>query len=337
MKKPLRITLLLLVATGAVVSLILAYLAMGRERAKEAQGERPVTAESKVVRGANGETAVNLDQKTQQLIGLKSTVLPAAVLAPEIKGYGRALDPSPLIGRLSSVASARAALEASANEYQRVKALFAQGQNASARALEAAAAAMKRDQIALTTAEAQLVSEWGKAVASQPDLPSFVQSLSTLETVLVRLDLPAGESPAETPTGARLVLPGASQPIAGWFLGRAAMIDPQVQGQGFLFVVTNTAARLSPGLALTGFLQLPGEPLHGVIVPETAVVRAVERAWVYAQTSATAFTRRDISLAHPVADGWFVSAGVFPDDRVVTTGAQTLLSEERKTEIKVGD
>jgi hypothetical protein len=110
-----------------------------------------------------------------------------------------------------------------------------------------------------------------------------------------------------------------------------------VQGEGFLLVATNTAARLASGLAITGFLQLPGEALRGVLVPETALVRAAERAWVYVQTNATTFVRRDIGLEHPMADGWFVATGLSPNDRVVTTGAQTLLSEERKSQLKVGD
>ena len=44
-----------------------------------------------------------------------------------------------------------------------------------------------------------------------------------------------------------------------------------------------------------------------------------------------------MALEHPVAAGWFVTGDVWPDERVVTTGAQALLSEERKSEIKVSD
>ncbi len=309
----------------------------GKERTKEDRAEKPATPEAKDEPGTNIEGVVSLDEKTQKLIGLETTALTAATLNPEIKSYGRVLDPSPLVGLLSSLSSARTGLEASAKEYQRVKALFSQGENASARALETAEAAMKRDQIALNTAEAQFASAWGKAIAGQPDLAAFVQSLSAYETVLVRLDLPAGELVQETPTSGRVVLPGAREPIEARLLGRAATTDPQVQGEGFLLVATNTAARLASGLAITGFLQLPGEALRGVLVPETALVRAAERAWVYVQTNATTFVRRDIGLEHPMADGWFVAAGLSPNDRVVTTGAQTLLSEERKSQLKVGD
>ena len=329
--------LVFIVALMVIAALVFSYLQTSKERDKEAEGEKPVTAESRVEHAANGETVVNLDFQAQKLIGLETKPVTTSTLAPEIMGYGRVLDPAPLLTLFSGVASARAALEASNKEYQRVKALFTQGENASARAVETAEAAMTRDQIALKTAETQLLAAGGKAVVEMPDLPGFVRALASLETVLVRLDLPAGEPPKEMPMGARLVLPGKGQVIEARLLGRATSIDLQAQGEGFLCLATNASGRLSPGLAVIGFLALRGEPLKGVIVPEAAVVRAAERVWAYAQTGETTFTRREISLAHPVADGWFVTAGVSSKDRVVTVGAQTLLSEERKSEIKVGD
>src|ERR1035441_4756025 len=115
----------------------------------------------------------------------------------------------------------RATLAASSKEYQRLKTLFAQGQNASAKSLESAQAAMQHGQIALQTAEAQLVAAWGKSIVEQPDLAAFVESLAKLECVLVRLDLPAGDSVSEAPVGAQLVLPGTNAPLEARFLGRA--------------------------------------------------------------------------------------------------------------------
>ena len=296
-----------------------------------------MVAESRVEHRTNGEAVVNLDLSTQRLIGLQTAALEAATQALSVKAYGRVLEPAPLLALASDTASARAALAASSKEYQRLKTLFAEGQNASAKALETAQAAMQHDQIALQAAEAQLVAAWGKSVVDEPDLAAFLESLAKLECVLVRLDLPAGDSLPEAPVGAQLMLPGTNTPLEARFLGRATTTDPQVQGQGFLFVATNAAARLAPGLALTGFLQLPGAPVHGVVVPNAAIVRAADRAWVYVQTGDTTFQRRELALERPVAGGWFVSQGLAPGDRLVVTGAQTLLSEERKTQIKVGD
>lgn len=329
--------LLLIAALVVVAALIYGYRRMSAERAQEAKGEQPITAASSVERSASGETFIKLTADTQKLLGLQTAPPAAVTLDRELPAYGRVLDPAPLVGLVSGIGAARAALEASNKEYQRLQTLFAQGQSASAKAVEAAEAEVKRDRILLQAAEAQLVAAWGEPLATQPDLAGFVQSLIRLETALVRLDLPTGESLNETPKGARLLPVGIGQPITARFLGRATRTDLQTQGQGFLFVATNAPAMLTPGLALKGFLQLPGEPLAGVIVPAAAVVRSAERAWVYAQTGDTAFARREIALDHPVADGWFVTHGVAATDRLVVTGAQALLSEERKTQIQVGD
>ncbi len=324
-------------AAVVIAALIYAYTQMAKERAAEATGEQAITAKSRVRQDANGEISVNLDPNTQKLIGLQTATLAVATLKQEVKGYGRALDSTPLVGLLGEIASDRAALEASSKDYQRTKALFAQDQNASAKALETAEATMKHDQIALDTAKAQLATAWGTAIANRPNLPDFVESLSKLKIVLVRLDLPSGEALRESPTGARLIVPGEMQTVEAEYVGRAPTVDPQSQGDGFLFVATNNSAWLAPGLAFTGFLSLPGEPMQGVVVPDGAVVRSDERAWVYAQTGDTNFVRREITVNRPVAGGWFITNGVAPKVRVVVIGAQTLLSEERKNEIKAGD
>jgi len=134
------------------------------------------------------------------------------------------------------------------------------------------------------------------------------------------------------------MVPGTNPPVAARLLGRASTTDPQVQGEGFLLVATNASSTLmTPGLAVTGDLQLPGEALHGVFVPDSAVVRSAERAWVYLQTGDTTFARREITLDRQVAEGWFVTNSIGPGDRLVIIGAQTLLSEERKTQIKLED
>ncbi len=329
--------LLLIAALVVVAALIYGYRRMSGERAQEANGEQPITAASSLVRNANGGTSIQLTAHAQKLLGLQTAPPAAATLDRELPAYGRVLDPAPLVGLVSEIGVARAALDASSKEDQRLQRLFAQGQGASAKAAETAAAAVKRDRILLQAAEAQLVAAWGEPLAAQPDLDGFVQSLVRLETALVRLDLPTGESLSETPIGARLLPVGIGQPISASLLGRATRTDLQSQGQGFLFVTTNAPAMLTPGLALKGYLQLPGEPVPGVIVPAAAVVRSAERAWVYAQTGDTSFVRREIVLHHPAAGGWFVTHGVAATDRLVITGAQALLSEERKTQIQVGD
>jgi hypothetical protein len=263
-------------------------------------------------------------------MGLETAPLAAAQLSPEIKGYGRVLDPSPLASLVADLTTATAQSDASQAEMNRLKALAAQS-NASARALQSAEAAATRDQAQVSATRLRLLSGWGAAIAQRQDLPAFVQSLSALDIALVEIDVPAGDSVTATPTGARLLtLAYGATPITAQVLGPATASDPQMQGRGFLLLVTPNPARLVPGTAVEGFLSLPGEMQSGVCLPAESIVRYKDAAWVYVETGDNTFRRTEVSLGRPLDNGWFVREGLKPQIKVVTVGAQQLLSEELK-------
>lgn len=315
----------------AIVGLIFAYLAGSKERAADAEADQPISAKS-AVEQTNGVTMIHLGLKAQQLADLKTVSASAATVPREIEAFGHVLDSASLVSLESGYVAARAALQSSQAEYDRLKKLSVQD-NASVHTLETAKAQLAQDQGALETAKTQFVALAGEAAASQS--PEFFQSLATHKNILVRLDLPAGKISADNPIGAEIR--NQKSEVSGQFLGRAATVDPQTQGEGFIFYVTNAPASLMSGLAVAGFLQLPGEPLSGVIVPDNAVVRSDDRAWIYTQTGETNFERREIILNHPTEGGWFVTNGVAPGEKIVAAGAQALLSEERKSQIKLED
>ena len=337
MKKVFKVILILLVAVGAVVGLIFAYLEMSKERAAEAQREKPVVAKSRVSVGTNGEAVLTLDQETQKRIALKVEPITSTKMVPESKGYGRVIDPAPLAALSAELASAQAALVASQKEFERLKLLNEQ-KNASDRALQTVEAAARRDQILVDSVRTRLVLASGKAIAEQPDLAAFISSLASSESALVRIDLPVGEALSAPPSSARIVVAAAEdKSVPAQWLGPAPSTDPQMQGQGFLFLVKTNSGRLVPGRAVAGYLQLGREPLDGFTIPDSAVVRHGGEGWIYVQTGEDIFTRRKISLDRPTDNGWFVMGGVTAKDRVVVGGAQALLSEEQKYQIKLLD
>jgi multidrug efflux pump subunit AcrA (membrane-fusion protein) len=290
--------------------------------------------ESRVKHGTNGEVVITLDPATQKLMGLQTTALAAAQLKPEIKAYGRVLDASPLASLVAELAVAHAASEASQAELKRLKTLAGEN-NASERALQSAEAAAVRDQAQVESARLRLMSGWGSVIAARQDLPAFVKSLSSLDNVLVELDLPAGEAASAVPTGVSLLSLGDdSRPIEAELLGPAMMVDPQMQGRGFLCLVTHNSTHLAPGAAVTGLLTLPGEAQSGVTVPRDAVVRFNGATWVYVQASDDTFERKEAALDRPLEKGWFVREGLKPEAKVVTAGAQELLSEELKGQVE---
>ena len=290
--------------------------------------ESPTTKaeESRVKRGPNGEVIVTLDEPTQKRIGLILDNPAPAQWQTEVRGYGRVLDPGPLAALVAELDAGRAAAEASRQEYERLRVL-AEQTNASARALQAAEAAARRDQVLVESTRAKLALGWGKAITEQNDLSAFSRSLALGEAALVRLDLPAGETLGSSPPSARLIsLADEHHPLSAEFFDAATSVDPQTQGQGFLFLARGKV--FAPGTAVTGYLRVPGEPSSGVIVSHAAVLRHDGKAWVYLQAGDSGFVRREITLDRPVVNGWFISGGVTARDRVVVSGGQTILSEE---------
>ena len=250
--------------------------------------------------------------------------------SPEVKGYGRVQDPASLVSLYNDLASARAAAVASSQELERQKVLSAQS-NTSVRALQAAQSAVDHDQLAVRAAKNALALAWGSSLANQDDLPAFINSVVTMQSVLVRVDLPVGEALTAPPAEAR-IMTLSGQMATAKFLNPVATVDPQMQGQGFVFVLQTNTLALAPGQAVTAFLQTSDEAQEGVLVPRDSVVRAEGAAWVYVlNKGGESFTRRKIPLDRPGEDGWFVTAEIKPADFIVVTGAQTLRSEELKS------
>ena len=301
-----------------------------KESAPAAKSEKAAEPESRVSHGTNGEVIVKLDASTQKLISLQATELKSTRLNPELKAYGHVLDISPLASLVADLSTAQAASVASQAELQRLKTLAAQD-NASQRALQAAEATAVHDRAQVDSATLRLESTWGTALAKRKDLADLVHAISALEAALTEVDVPAGQTLSGNPTGARLFsLADETNPIAAELVGPFPQVDPQLQGRGFLFLVSPNPAHLATGAAVTALLTLPGEAQPGVLLPRSAVVRYIGATWVYVQVGDDTFERREISLVSPLADGWFVREGLKPGDKVVTAAAQQILSEELK-------
>jgi hypothetical protein len=251
-------------------------------------------------------------------------------LKPELRTFGRVLDPSSLATGLTDLAAARAQLTATTKDFERLKILNTQGQNVSTRALEAAEALVQRDQIAAQAAQLRLTTTWGKDIAGRADLNALVHALIAQESSLVRVDVPVSEKLDGLPTAARLAsLSTPDQTMAADFIAASLAADAQTQARGFLFLLpTNALPANSPVLA---WLTLGGTVEKGVIIPRDALVRHEGKAFVYLQTTDEAFERKEVELHHPLAAGWFTEE-FKPGVKVVIVGAQQLLSEELKGE-----
>lgn len=249
----------------------------------------------------------------------------AQAVAPEVQAFGRVLDPSTFATVVADVTTARAALDASEKELERVKKLFAAGGNASAQAVETAQAAAARDRATLNSAQARLAAAWGQQVAQNAN--SIAEALAK-GAALIRIDALPGDTPAADAKEARVTPAGQSaRAVTAEIIGPAPSADAQVQGASFLALVRD--ASLPAGAALRATLPGQGGSAQALVLPRSAIVYHQGSAWIYVLGEEDTFERKLVTIGRNIgADKIAVLAGAEADEQVAATGAQQLLAAE---------
>ena len=311
------------------LNIFLTCAVLASSPAVRGENEAPVKSNAvQIKHGPNGEVILTLDETAQNQIKLVVANPSVSEWQPEVTAFGRVADPLAFTAAAADYEAARAAAAVSQNDLERTKTLAAQ-ENASLRVLEAAQAAAVRDALAMQSARAKFSTDWGLKLAAQSNLAAYAEQLQTNELSLVKIFLPAGSFPDPRPTTATLSLFNtASNPLVAEFTDTCG-IDPTTQVQTLLFSIKQ---KLPPNAAVATRLHSAEKPMAGVTIPSGAIVRYDNKVWVFAQTGATEFSRREISPDRAVGSGFF-STEFSATDRVVVTGGQTLLS----TELSSGD
>ena len=344
MKKIIVPAVLIMVA-GA---LVFAFFSGRKERAAEADRERPVRAQSRVSLQQD-EAVISIAPATQQKSGITTLALEATTHQPEQRAYAQVLEARALSGARNAYMVAKgeadkavAAAEESRTDVTRQTQLHQAGSTSAEAMLEADMKARANQASAQPAAAAVRLMEsdmretWGEPLADwlmngSPQLNELMNQRS----VLIQLSLPAAVNLANPPPIA-MVRRTDDQPIQAQFVSHPARVDPRFQGGLLFYMAPRQEQGLFPGLATTAFLP-HGEPENGVIIGTDAVVWWQGRPWGYVQLDRQRFARRELPSDAPVPDGWFVSKGIKAGDRIVNKGAQQLLSEEFRSQIEVGE
>jgi hypothetical protein len=283
--------------------------------------------------------AATLAVKTVNLagvIGRANRQIPAVVIAPQELFDLR----TNYVNATAQVEKARANLDASSREYQRLSRLNKDDKNVSDKAVEAAEVTFSSDQTTLRNANQLLAlagypgaQHWGPLVGSWIE-----QGSAELEAVLAgRRRLLQATPPDGTNVPLRVSLKSGQRMIEAHLLSQLPRVDPRFQTPSYLYSVPASSG-LVPGMNVIAFAK-QGSLERGVVIPSPAVLWWQGKSWVYVETANGVFVRRETSLTTPLGDGWFMQRGFAPGDRVVIEGAQQLLSEEfrRETENSVKD
>ncbi len=341
----LRLVLTLAFAFGAGIMLLRAFAQTRKDEPDqdEAEQQAKATQTPSRVTVRNGETVIRLTADDQSRAGIEAVTLKAARKRAEITAPAVVLDVESLVNLSASYATAQANLRQAENnlsvsqpEYERLKGLYANHQNVSAKSFQAAEGSFKNDQNTVATARrnielqmASLRQGWGNVIARwAASVAAPLERILNRQDVLIQLTMPTEES-VTAPTEISLQLPNQRR-VTAKFISRYPRVDPRIQGASFLYVTPATGP-LAPGLNLVAHVP-EGPRVTGVVIPRSSVVWLDGKPWVYVETIANGFTRRALAVKQPAEQGFFVSEGFAPGERIVTAGAQSLLSEEFRSQ-----
>ena len=297
-----------------------------------------IAVPSLVERDDSGLTRVKLTAAAQTASGIELGQPLAVRAGTEREAQAVVLDLEPLFALRSQQQEARAdiarlasQLARSEAERDRVQALFDDDRNLSERALQAARSQAEQDRSALAAARARaeglharLVQGWGVLAGSPSgEAPAVLAPLADRRGALVAI---AQRGSGEPPALMQLRLPDSDDAIEARRIGPAPRSLAQTVGETWLYA---TERVLPAGTRLAARGVIGKATLH--LVPNDAVVWYAGLPWVYVRDDdePEAFTRQALPHDAQRPDGWLAPA-LEDDARIVTRGAQLLLSEELK-------
>jgi len=118
-------------------------------------------------------------------------------------------------------------------------------------------------------------------------------------------------------------------------ISKAQDIDQAIQGKSFYYYVTENDLEI--GLKLKAFIvidKIESDNTY-LFIPKESVIWSSGKAWVFIKNNEGNFLRRPLPRLLEIDGGWIIKEGIImKNDKIVVDGAQLLLSEEFKYQIK---
>ncbi|MEJ2164511.1 MAG: hypothetical protein P8185_17985 [Deltaproteobacteria bacterium] len=338
----------------AMIALFLSLGAFVLHEAIQAQSraERPANSSKAalpVKRVCEGRAA-RMDKAARDKSGIMTAPLKTVLHRQEFRAYGMVLALENLADLRNRHMQAKAQmenaiirLEISQKEYDRLKKLNAENKNISDRELQAAEATYRIDAVNARTAHETLdvlkgsvQAQWGEVItgwlwSGSSDFDRLIQQLE----ILIQITLPRGVYMDRMPETVRIRGLNDAR-IPARFISASPRTDPRIQGLSYFYIASTKTEILPSGI--TVIVDVPvGLQVQGFFIPGSAVVWWHGSSWIYVQQDEQNFVRCEVSTENPVEEGYFVTEGFSGTERIVTQGAQLLLSEELRARIEGGD
>jgi hypothetical protein len=333
-----------------IVILIWVIVFLGRDEYELIQNESEEEIESPIhVSEQNGLQVVQLNLATQKNSGISVQPLQAYDYHGNIKVLGTVVSIQTLVDYnsqyqllKSQLALAESVLPNHQLQYQRYKQLNDDDKNVSDKAVQEAQLLVINDQTHIKTTQAQLkalndtiVAQWGQPLATlitQHPSPGPLHDLLMQKKVLVQVSFPLNFKAPEG-NSSLLITPIQDDvtPIRADYVSQSIQTD--ISNIGKTYFYSAPADYLRVGMRVNVVPAQASSSMKGVIVPNQAIAWHGGMAWIYVKTKPDTFLRKPVASDIELDNGWFDNS-LTPGTEVVIRGAQLLLSEEFKFQIK---
>lgn len=346
-----KAVIIIALQTLLIVLLFWVIVFYGKDEYEEYMREQDEEIESpSYLSQEKGATVVTLSPETQAQSGIESIVLQPSAHQQVVTSFGSVVGIDPLIdlrtrylSAKSEVEVVRASLANNQQDYQRLLQLNQDNRNVSDRAVASALATVKADEAKIRAAETsasnirdsmrQLWGETLSGIAVEQPAGDTLRQLVEYKQVLVQVTLPFNV--AEPAVNSRLTVSPTGDPdklIEARLVSRAPASDTTIPGKTYFYRAN--AANLRAGMRVSVRMPETDKAVTGVIVPASTIIWHGGKAWVYKKQGEDRFLRTLVDTNIEVNEGWFNSGNLRPGDAIVNSGAQLLLSEEFKSQIK---
>ena len=304
-----------------------------------------------------GLAVITVNTAAQMQSEIESSALKIGSHQTTVSSYGNVMRIDGLIDLrtryLAAKAEAevlRAALTHSKNEYNRLHELNLDDKNVSDKVVATALADIKSSEAKVFAAESSakniadsMRQAWGEVLtklATDKNAGVLLQNLIGYKEALIQVTLPF-DAPEPAANSNLTVSPTAAEmhTINAQYISRAPAGSATIQGKTYFYHAKTTDLRAGMQVKVLGIESKSAQSTNskgnssGVIIPNSAVVWYGGKPWVYRKIGNDQFSRLPIKTDIELENGWFYQGNLKPNDYVVTSGAQLLLSEEFKSQI----
>lgn len=354
----LKATIIIGLQAALIVILFWFLIFYGKDEYETATSTREEGIDTKSLVVANkknekGVATIALPIASQQQSGIKTTKLVTTQHQSATVSFGtvEAIDGlvelrTRYLAALADGNVIRTSITSTEQNLQRLQLLNQDDKNVSDRVVQEAQASLNSEKAKLATSATlanglrdNMRQQWGATLANwaaQKSSDSEFQSLLQSHEVLLKVTLPFDITPNKNTALQIAPMGSQTQLIKAQFVSAAPQADNTIQGKTYFYRAPSGSLRA--GMRLTTQLDTQGNASSGVIVPHEAVVWYANQAWVYQKIGSDKFVRRvintEVEIESETISGWYNTSGLADNDEIVTSGAQLLLSEELKYQIK---